>query len=386
MRKRQVDRATPYQLIVAPSSAPPLFWRSFGVGALLALALLALLYLLHQLVDLPFLPADFFVWLLDRLPGLVRTVGFLVTTSLSVVLNVLISDALIAVGVVGLLLCFAGSGGLIGALCFRLCRAIPGKRGWIVGALGGLLWGIGLSVTSLLVNRSALAAAGSMLGWYGIPLALFILWGVATSWANARLLPLPPQSKRATQPRLTRRRFLLQLSAGALTLALASGAAGLQLARWRNQQRRTVANDPFALPDFFPSTLRARIYPTTDGAGIPLPDFQFPEFAHPRYRPETHPIGVCFSGGGPLSASAAMGQMRGLAALGLIDQIGAISAVSGGAWFSTIFNYAPVSIADATLLGEIIEPAAITVVNIQNKEEEKKSPSPRRRQAMSVER
>jgi hypothetical protein len=62
-----------------------------------------------------------------------------------------------------------------------------------------------------------------------------------------------------------------------------------------------------------------------------------------------------------MSASAAVGQMRGLQTLGVWEQVGAISAVSGGSWFGAIFSYAPTTIDDATLLGAVVEPAAITL-------------------------
>ena len=41
---------------------------------------------------------------------------------------------------------------------------------------------------------------------------------------------------------------------------------------------------------------------------------------------------VCFSGGGTRSMAATVGQLRGLVALGLMDQVGYLSCVSGSAW------------------------------------------------------
>jgi hypothetical protein len=83
-----------------------------------------------------------------------------------------------------------------------------------------------------------------------------------------------------------------------------------------------------------------------------------------RYQPSSHPFGVCFSGGGLRSFAATMGQMRGLWALGLLDEVGAVSAVSGAAWFNTIFSYAPTDIPDRTLLGPIRHPGEITPQNL----------------------
>ena len=106
-----------------------------------------------------------------------------------------------------------------------------------------------------------------------------------------------------------------------------------------------------------PSTLKAKLYPSQ-------PTSYFPELENPRYQPASHPFGVCFSGGGTRSFSASLGQMRGLKALGLLDTVGAISCVSGGTWFSTLFSYAPTSINDSTLLGPLLTPSEITLENL----------------------
>src|SRR5262245_45110662 len=119
-----------------------------------------------------------------------------------------------------------------------------------------------------------------------------------------------------------------------------------------------------ANPAAFPSTLIAQVFPASDPAS------QFPEFdpsqcdQSERYRPSSHPCGGCFSGGGPRAFSAALGQMRGLYAGGFLDLVGALSCVSGGTWFGTMFNYAPASLDDSQLLGPVIDPGEITLNNI----------------------
>ena len=68
---------------------------------------------------------------------------------------------------------------------------------------------------------------------------------------------------------------------------------------------------------------------------------------------DSETVGVCFSGGGSRALTAAMGQLRGLTKLGLIEQTQYISGVSGGAWASTIYCYVPETISDDVLLGEV---------------------------------
>jgi len=72
--------------------------------------------------------------------------------------------------------------------------------------------------------------------------------------------------------------------------------------------------------------------------------------------------GVCFSGGGTRAMNCAVGQMKGLHELGLWEDIGYISAVSGGSWASTIFTYYNQGAKnDAELLGTILPPNEITL-------------------------
>jgi hypothetical protein len=93
------------------------------------------------------------------------------------------------------------------------------------------------------------------------------------------------------------------------------------------------------------------------------PHPQYPELANPRYSPTSHPVGVCFSGGGPRAMSAGMGQMRALLRSPLYDLIGAISCVSGGSWFGSIFSYTKATIDDEDLLGPITAPNTITLAS-----------------------
>lgn len=103
--------------------------------------------------------------------------------------------------------------------------------------------------------------------------------------------------------------------------------------------------------------LRTLVYPST-------PQPQYPELADARYSPSTHPVAVCFSGGGPRSFAASIGQMRALRSTPLYDLIGAISVVSGGSWFGSLFTFADPTIPDDQLLGPIVQPGDINLNDI----------------------
>lgn len=328
---------------------------AFGIGVLLTLPLLALLYLLQPLVGLPFLPVDLLIWLTTRAPSLAPTAGFLLTAAAAAALDVQIGDALITVSEVSALLLFVGASGLVGAGYAGLTTLLKRKPGLGSGALAGGLWGVAL--VSVAANPVLVPLI------HGLSLGLLIGWGVLLGWVYARLVePLPdPSSAARGQSRMTRRRFVTHVAAWALVVALIGGATGYRLARLRHAQRQSKLAAGMDNPAYFPVTLRARIWPAPRQAQAEWP---FPEWAWSRYQPAMHPFGVAISGGGALSMAAAVGQIRGLQALGLLDAVGAISAVSGGAWFSTIFNYAPLTIDDETLLGAVRQPGEITLAEL----------------------
>jgi hypothetical protein len=103
-------------------------------------------------------------------------------------------------------------------------------------------------------------------------------------------------------------------------------------------------------------TRAALVYPTAQP-----PEGPYPEQAIPRYSAAAGLWGACFSGGGPRSFAASLGQMRGLHAAGVLPLFGAISCVSGGSWFGGPFSFAPTTLDDELLLGPVIAPRDIKV-------------------------
>jgi hypothetical protein len=183
--------------------------------------------------------------------------------------------------------------------------------------------------------------------------SLFIGWGFAYIYTyNQIILATKRKVEQQISP-TNRRQFLWRVGAMATLVTLASGWFSTL---WHGSRRERLSSK-MQRHDSFPLTLTAKVYPTN-------PKIQFPEQQLSRYQPSQHPIGVCFSSGGPRAACSALGQMRGLHALGLLDKIGAISGVSGGGWFSTLFTYAPTTIDEDTLLGTVVEPEKIIVKDL----------------------
>lgn len=95
----------------------------------------------------------------------------------------------------------------------------------------------------------------------------------------------------------------------------------------------------------------------------------YPEKDDPEFKVEEMEgrpnVGLAFSGGGTRSASATLGQLRGLAALDLLKKTRYISCVSGGSWACVPFTYLPSNWPDKTFLGQIIPPQDVTTQYLQ---------------------
>ena len=92
--------------------------------------------------------------------------------------------------------------------------------------------------------------------------------------------------------------------------------------------------------------------------------FIFPEQQkdHPDSIGEKANVGICFSGGGTRSATCTHGQLKALSDLGLLEKIGYISCVSGGAWTAVPYTYLDEHWEDSHFFGAVIDdPKEITL-------------------------
>jgi hypothetical protein len=97
--------------------------------------------------------------------------------------------------------------------------------------------------------------------------------------------------------------------------------------------------------------IHARIWPSSGDA-----------FVFPEDKLKLQKTGICMSGGGTRAMVCAVGQLRALADLGLMDDVGYISCVSGGSWASVPYTYYTSGAKnDNELLGTIIPPAKLTL-------------------------
>jgi len=100
--------------------------------------------------------------------------------------------------------------------------------------------------------------------------------------------------------------------------------------------------------------------------------FTFPEqeTSHPDFVGSKGNVGICFSGGGTRSATCTHGQLKALVHTGLLDKVGYISCVSGGAWAALPFTFLDKHWEDSHFFGSILESKELTeeVLNNINKQ------------------
>ena len=294
-----------------------------GIGILAVAPFIGVLIVIHEIIGHAHLPIE----LLHSNFGLV-VMDAVVFAEYAVVM--------LPCFVWGLLVCTIGY--------FRL-RSKSSKGSPLSALLIGLSFGtpLILIVNLMLETWNQRLLAGALFG------LLFFGWGCWYLFIFRRLVIYAEQSSDRRQGMVNRRRFLKKVGALAGAFTLANSGIGYL---W-HRDRRAGLSEKMHAPKGFPDELVARIYPKTDR-------FQFPETQFSRHHPMEHPIGVCFSSGGPRSMSCAVGQMRGLREIGLLDKIGAVSSVSGSSWFASLFSFAPEKLSDDVLLGKVIPPDQIT--------------------------
>ncbi len=114
--------------------------------------------------------------------------------------------------------------------------------------------------------------------------------------------------------------------------------------------------------------LNARYWQTEDQADLEAEsdvaieaeaDSRFPELDphHGDYVGDAkRKIGICFSGGGTRSATCTHGQLRALKELGVLERVGYISCVSGGAWAAVPYTFLAEHYEESHFFGSQIDP------------------------------
>ena len=154
------------------------------VGGLLIAPLIGLMYLARQLFGLAFLPFELFDWMTRVLPGDVVTFGIDLMIDTMLFLGVNVANTAKSAEQVAAVLMFLVGGVVVGAIFFGIMEARRSTPDVAAGLVLGALFGLPLAGISIALGQANVVPALNLL-W---ALGLFLVWGVATSKACARLL------------------------------------------------------------------------------------------------------------------------------------------------------------------------------------------------------
>ena len=253
-------------------------------GALLTAPLVGLIYLADKLLDLPFVPFAFFDWLARILPGPLVTFGIDLMIDGLRLAGFSVAAAAKTGEQLGAILLFFVIGVTATALFALLRPRWDGRRlpsnldaplsRPIPGLILGLLLGLPLTLVSLPMGQSTMNPIVTLL----VLMALFLIWGMAVSWAARRSAPAATAAADLDDTDnaasiLNRRQFLVRLGATTATITVAGAGLGMVL----NQEERARFDQ--AVDTTMPPMPRR-----------PLPNDGDPVTPAPGTRPEYTPV------------------------------------------------------------------------------------------------
>jgi len=254
------------------------------VGGLLTAALMGVSYLGRQAAGLPFVPYELFNWVARELPGNVVTFGIDLMIDTMLFLGISVVDAAKTAERIMALIQFLAGGAVAGAVFFATVTWREIKASPFAGLIMGALFGLPLMAVSMVISQSPV----NMILRLPYLTVLFLIWGIALSWACGRSKAVEVASARpaATSEtaagersveKIGRRRFLIRLGATTATITVASGGLGAVLAAAERRRQEEMLADTDAHESEGPD-------------GAPFPNANDPVVPVPGTRPEYTPL------------------------------------------------------------------------------------------------
>lgn len=248
------------------------------IGALLTAPLIGVMYLANKLVGLPFVPFDFFDWLTRVLPGPIITFGIDLMIDTMILLGVDVADTAKTAEQVMAILQFLVGGIIAGMIFYGVMSLRRIKADTVAGIVMGGLFGLPLIAISIFISQSTISPLLRMV-WLAF---LFLVWGLALSWAYRRLTSLETAAvskiaeTRAVE-RLNRRQFLVRLgAASALITVVGAGVGAIAAQTERRRLAQTLAD--------------SAAHQTETSDELSFPNSMDPVTPAPGTRPEYTPI------------------------------------------------------------------------------------------------
>ena len=226
-------------------------------GGLLTAALTSLMYLANKLVDLPFVPYEFFDWITRVLPGGLVTFGIDLMIDTMLMINMSVADSAKVAEQIIANIQFVAMGAVVGAAYFA-ARSSWGPSGRGSGLVLGALFGLPMIAISVAIGQSPVSPIIGIV-WLAV---IYLAWGLLVGHGYDRLAyeeepepePAPvaeeetPEAaqaraagvERRDAARIHRRQFLVRLGAATATITVAGAGVGQMLAR---SDERRLANE-----------------------------------------------------------------------------------------------------------------------------------------------
>ena len=227
------------------------------IGGLLTAALTSLMYLANKLVDLPFVPYEFFDWITRVLPGGLVTFGIDLMIDTMLMINMSVADSAKVAEQIIANIQFVAMGAVVGAAYFA-ARSSWGHSGRGSGLVLGALFGLPMIAISVAIGQSPVSPIIGIV-WLAV---IYLAWGLLVGHGYDRLAyeeepepePAPvaeeetPEAaqaraagvERRDAARIHRRQFLVRLGAATATITVAGAGVGQMLAR---SDERRLANE-----------------------------------------------------------------------------------------------------------------------------------------------
>jgi DMSO/TMAO reductase YedYZ molybdopterin-dependent catalytic subunit len=200
------------------------------VGVLITLPLIVLFFLVDALIGLPLVPLDVFDWMGRNLPGGLLTFGIDTMVSIIRGLNLGPTDEVAKF----VELWFIGVGTflimsiIVSAVLFAVMNRTSQSRAYIVGLVGGAIYGVVMALLSASVNFTATTPQAVN---FAFIVVMFAIWGLAIAWVYTELVrrPTASEAKTASVQQIDRRQFLVRVGGATATFTILGAGVNLLL-------------------------------------------------------------------------------------------------------------------------------------------------------------
>jgi len=236
------------------------------IGLILTAPMIAVMYLANQLVDLSFVPFDFFDWVARVLPGPIITFGIDAMIDTMLFLGIDVADSAKTAEHAIAIFAFLGVWVVGGMLFISIMKKIDVRPSPRTGILLGMIIGIPMIGISIAISQSPVNPFISFI-WLTV---LFLAWGILFCQIGVSHLDRLPARElktddEVTVERISRREFLVSVGAVSAAITVIGAGLGAVLAKSERREEESVSQD-----EVF-ETSPDHLFPNRDDPTVPAP-------------------------------------------------------------------------------------------------------------------